>query len=249
MIPTQRTIDFNSTVSEIVRGNYRTADVMKKFGINYCCGGKASLAEACSNSKVDQKVMKDELERALITVSLPPNIKFEQWPVEFMIDYIQNVHHAYTRQVLPKLAATLVSFVEGHRKKYPYLDSVLMAFEDLHLELALHLEKEETTVFPYLKIISNAYKNKEVYGGLFVRTMGMPIDVMMLAEHKRIGSLRDALRKQANHFDFPESACTNHQVIYQQLKELDQDLEQHLNFENNLLFPRIFKMEKELLKF
>ena len=45
-------LNYNATVSEIVRADYRAADVFKKHGINYCCSGQVMLQQACDMRKI-----------------------------------------------------------------------------------------------------------------------------------------------------------------------------------------------------
>ena len=47
----------DKTISEIVREDYRTADVFKKYGINYCCGGNTTLEEVCKLQNINTSVI------------------------------------------------------------------------------------------------------------------------------------------------------------------------------------------------
>src|SRR5688572_22388669 len=44
---TKNKADDGETVGEIVAKDIRKAEVFKKFGIDFCCGGKKSLKQAC----------------------------------------------------------------------------------------------------------------------------------------------------------------------------------------------------------
>jgi len=236
------------TISQIVRSDYRTADVFKKWGINYCCGGNLPLQEACAVKNISLPVIEEDLQAATKTVQLSNSLHFNEWPVFFLVDYILYVHHAYVKQAVPTLRQTLGSFVSGHNKKYPYLAAVEETFQNLSEVLIQHTLKEEESIFPYVKQISYTYERKETYGSLFVRTMRKPLAETIAKEHDRISNLLILLREQTNHYRFKEDACTNHQVIYHKLKEFDADLVQHKHLENNILFPKVLQMEKTLLK-
>lgn len=236
------------TVKEIVLNNYKTADVFKKWGINYCCGGNQSLEDVCKIQNLDKNIIEKELEIATKKITIGNNINFSEWPIDFLIDYIIHVHHGYIYNNVPPLTNSINSFVEGHRKKYPYLVEVQEAFTILSEELIDHNKKEEENIFPYLKQINNIYNRKESYGSLFVRTLSRSLESTIEREHLRLDSLIKQLRKVTDNYIFKQDACTNHQVIYHKLKELDDDMLQHKYLENNILFPRIITMEKELLQ-
>ena len=240
--------DLNKTVSDIVREDYRTADVFKKYGINYCCSGQAALIEACALKDIDYNEVVNDLRKATRTICLPSNLLFDNWKIDFLIDYIVNVHHAYLSQVLPEMEVNLISFVNSHTKQYPELERVLKIFQLIVDSLTLHNRHEEEIIFPYIKQMENMHRRKETYGSLFVRTLRKPLNNIE-EEHKKITELLLELRTLTNNYTFPPNACTNHQVVFKKLKEFDDDMIQHKHLENNILFPKAIEMEKELLQF
>lgn len=237
-----------ATVSQMVREDYRIADVFKKWGINYCCGGNVRLEEVCRLQSLDVDKVQEDIQKVTQTLNISSALRFDDWSVDFLVDYITNVHHAYLKQVMPALHQLLSSFIEGHKKQYPYLSKVLEVFEELKDEVMEHTQKEEESIFPYFKQISNTYNRKESYGALFVRTLSKPFDQIESVEHKRISACLIALRNATNNYTFAANVCTNHQVIFHKLRELDADLVQHKHLENNVLFPKVRIMEQELLQ-
>ncbi|RYZ23599.1 MAG: hypothetical protein EOO16_04170 [Chitinophagaceae bacterium] len=233
------------TVSELVREDYRAAEVFKRWGINYCCGGNAPLEDVCRLRGFSQAAIEAELQDVQRRRSLPASIDFINWPLPFLVDYIQHVHHGFARNAGMQLQQQLESFVKGHIRKYPYLVEVQEAFGMLLAELLQHMSDEEENLFPYLRQLCGAYDNKDVYGKLFVRTLGRSLDTVP-AGHRRIEATVGQLRALTNGYGFSDGACTNHQVIYHRLREFDEDLVQHMHLENNVLFPRAAEMEKEL---
>jgi len=241
-------LDRAITVRDIVIGDYRTADVFKKWGVNYCCGGNLPLDEVCTLKNIDRQALEQDIRKATQNVSVPNSLNFESWSLEFLVDYIIHVHHDYLRNILPALKLSVDSFVNGHLKKYPYLEPVRGVFHNLAIELEEHTAHEEESIFPYVKQISNTYNRREVYGNLFVRTMRKPLSSIIDKEHRRIADLLLQLRAHTNNYTFTAEACANHQVMYRKLQELDADLVQHKHLENNILFPRAIEMEKSLLQ-
>ena len=237
-----------NTVSQIVRNDYRTADVFKKYGINYCCGGNLLLEEACALQKIDKAALDKDLQLATQNFSMPSSTAFDQWPLAFLTDYITHVHHGYVRNVLPSLKSFMNSYVPGHLKKFPHLAAVQETFNHLASEVEEHTAREDESIFPYVKQVINTYNRKEVYGNLFVRTMSRPLAETVKREHGRIVIQLKHLRELTGYYSFGEDACTNYQVLYNKMKEFDIDMVQHKHLENNILFPRVLEMEKSLLQ-
>ena len=234
------------TVSAIVRSDYRTADVFRRHGINYCCSGEVSLQEACALRNIDYIQVEEDLAEATRSIRLPNSLQFSSWKIDFLADYITNVHHAYLYAVLPKLEARLEAFINGHKKKYPALLELQETFVELAGVLIPHCRQEDETVFQYIKQIDVAHRRREPYGNLFVRTLRKPLSCVR-GVHDEISELLQELRINSNQFNYPDEACTNHQVIYHLLKEFYDDLIQHMHLENNILYPQARKIEEELL--
>jgi regulator of cell morphogenesis and NO signaling len=66
-------------------------------------------------------------------------------------------------------------------------------------------------------------------------------------EHETVGNLMLEIRKLSNDFTPPSNACTTYKLSYNELREFEQDLHQHIHLENNILFPKANTVEDELL--
>lgn len=239
-------IDENSLVTDIVVNDYRAADVLRKYQIDFCCGGRWPLKIACESRGLDITQVKKELSELSREIRVSPLIQFSEWPLDFLADYITHVHHAYLRQQLPSLKDHLESFVAGHSKKFSNLTDLETEYRRLHLVLLSQMQQEEERIFPYIRKLNRAYKNGEPYAGLLVRTLRKPIEEVMNRENIKIKNILVRIRELADQYRLPEKPCVSHRVVYSKLKELDNDLVQHLHLENDILFPRALQMEKEL---
>lgn len=235
------------TVASIVRNDYRTADVFKRHGINYCCSGNITVMDSCTQKQIDPVFLLEELEAATKEISIPNTVNFSTWKTDFLVDYIVNVHHGYLYQALPDLENQILLFADSHRNKFPELAELVEVFKELSSAIRSHNRYEEEIIFPYIKQIENTHRRKESYGNLFVKTLRKPLGNIE-AEHKKISAILKELRQLTNNYKEPANACTNHKVIFQKLRELDNDMMQHKHLENNILFPRAIQIEKELLK-
>ncbi len=236
------------SVAEIVAKDFRTAEVFRKHGIGYCCGGKWPVDIACEMQGVDMGLLNSELKKAIRTIHVSNQLDFNNWDISFLIDYIINVHHGYLKNTFPITQQMLNDFVKEHGKKFTYLPELENQFENLLRKIMLSMEKEEEVIFPYIRQLIYAHKNKEPYAALFVRTLRKPVEEIMFKGHEIAAEILFSIRKLTNSYTTPENVCTSHKVVIAKLKELDNDLAQHLYLEQSILFPRAIAIEQEVLQ-
>src|SRR5450432_3013148 len=103
--------DFDCPISDIVKMDYRTADVFKKYQLSYCGAGLVSLKLICAAQGIDFEFLSSELRDATRNLILPNNLAFNEWKIDFLIDFITNIHHSYIYREIPPLRSTLESFI------------------------------------------------------------------------------------------------------------------------------------------
>ena len=239
--------DFDCVISDIVKLDYRTADVFKKYQLSFCCSGAISLKSACEVKGIDFELISNELKEATRNLILPNNLPFDEWKIDFLIDFITNIHHAYVYRVIPSLSSSLESFTLGHQTKYPVLTRIQELFTKLTEILLIHNRYEDEIIFPYIKQIDSAYRRKEPYGNLFVRTLRKPLHVIE-REHFQIQELLNDLKIETKQFTAPDKACLSYQVIIKKLEEAHNNLLQHKFLERAILFPKAIAIEQKLLQ-
>jgi regulator of cell morphogenesis and NO signaling len=241
-------IETDSFITDIVMSDYRTASIFRKYEIEYCCGGKWPLSLICETRGLDINMLMDELHNATRTIHVPNSLQFADWSIDFLVEYIVNVHHNYLKNMMDSMRMQLKNFTREHAAEYPDLAEVDKIFHQLATELLPHLIEEEEIIFPYIRHIAHAYNDNDSYGNLLVRTMRKPLEAFMEKEHSFTGKQLTRMRELTQNYEPPKNACIQHRVIFSVLKDLDNDLAQHLHLENNILFPKAVAMEKELLK-
>ncbi|MCI0448408.1 MAG: iron-sulfur cluster repair di-iron protein [Chlorobi bacterium] len=230
-----------SKIGEIVSQNFQTAKVLDNFGIDFCCGGKKTLGDACREKGVNPEFVVSEISR--IQDSNGSAARFDSWDVDFLIDFIVNNHHSYVLSSIPTIEHHLQKVISAHGERYPELAKIDEAFSDLKEELLTHMAKEEKMLFPYVKKMHIAYKNTLPPFG----TISSPIKLME-SEHEKAGKFMESINQLANSYFPPVDACTTFRVLYEELKEFERDLRIHIHLENNILFPKSAILEKELSK-
>ena len=99
-----------TTIAEIVSENFKTADVFKEYGIDFCCGGKISLEKACKDIGVNLEEVSLKLNSILNTQK--SNQNFDEWDIDFLIDYITNTHHKYVESSILDIQTLFLFFLK-----------------------------------------------------------------------------------------------------------------------------------------
>lgn len=233
-----------STVGEIVAGDYRTAQIFREFGLDFCCGGGAPVEEACAKKKVDSSLVLDALKGLDEKVSTGDN--YNAWELDFLAEYIVNTHHSFVRGKLPEIGFYSNKVAHVHGSRHPELIEMYHLFEQLSVELSEHLQKEEDVLFPYIKELVRLKKNGEKlttkpdFG-----TAANPV-AMMKDEHETAGDIMEQIEQLSNGFTPPEDGCATYKVYFLNLEAFQKDLHKHVHLENNILFPKALALEEEL---
>ena len=238
-------IQSNSTIADIVSENFKTADIFKKYKIDFCCGGDKSIDKVCQEKGIPREDLLSEL-----SIYLKPaddENDYKNWDPVRLIDHIEKKHHRYVERSLPLLRDYLAKVDSAHGANHPEVVKIRELFNASADELTKHMKKEELMLFPYIKQMWNAQQNNTEVNTPPYGTVKNPIQMMEL-EHDTEGGRFDEIQKLSDNFTPPEDACNTYKVTYYKLQEFQEDLHTHIHLENNILFPMALEMEEELAK-
>jgi regulator of cell morphogenesis and NO signaling len=238
------TFDKNQTVREIAINNPASVRVFENFGIDYCCGGKRPLNEACvrSNAPID-RVMEALNELEVNGVS--PEAEWTNSSLADLTSHIAGRHHRYVRDESPRIELLLQKVVDRHGEAHPELGAIQDTFVALSQELFAHMMKEERVLFPFLGAVESAARSGQPAPLGCFATVELPI-ARMLADHDDAGALLANMRDLSGNYRAPDGSCPSYRGLYQALEEFERDLHHHVHLENNILFPRAVEMERSL---
>jgi len=224
------------TVGEIAAKDIKKAMLLKKLGIDFCCGGKKSLEDACLEQGLDVVRVKQELEDADKYQDTGTHLDFNSFTLSFLADYIVNVHHRYVLEQAPVIEDLAQKVAAHHGAANPYLREVYSKFNELRCELTTHMKKEEQVLFPSIKLLES--------GGARIgfNKLSDPIFVME-RDHEIAGELIQDLKRLTSGYQAPQNACNSVRMLYHKLAEFESDLLQHIHLENNILFPKAMALE------
>jgi regulator of cell morphogenesis and NO signaling len=234
-------LDSNSTVGEWVVDRPSRSRLLEKLGIDYCCGGKQPLAQACEAKGLDPDKVIEALIREGDTAADLGEPDWSQAPLSELCDHIVDTHHAFLNAELPRLQAIVTKVASVHGERHPEMADVRGVFENLKAELESHMDKEEQVLFPMVRQLERATERPTFHCG----SVGNPIRVME-HEHDGAGNALAALRQLTKDYSTPADACNTWRAMADGLRQLEQDLHVHIHKENNILFPRALRVEQGL---
>jgi len=238
-------ISATTTVRELAIEVPGATRVFETLGIDYCCGGAATLAEACAAAGLESADVMGQIEAA--SQVKDAFAEERRWPEESLaalIRFIINKHHVFTRQELDRIQALLTKVRSVHVQRHPELLEIEGLFNNLKADLTLHMRKEEMILFPYINEVEEALaKGRRAPAPMF-GTVKNPIRMMKM-EHDTAGEILRDIRTLSSDFAVPADACISFQTLYEAIEGLEQDLHQHIHLENNVLFPRAETIEDQ----
>ena len=230
-----------TTVGDVVTRDLRSAAVFSRYGIDFCCGGRRTIEEACRGVGRDPEVVLRELAGLATNGDVPEDRS--AWSPTRMLDHVLEHHHPYVRRQIPMIEEYLTKLIVRHGATRPELLRALELFGGLARDLEHHMEKEERILFPYICALiaaraANAPLPQTPFG-----TIQNPVR-MMEAEHQQAGQDLWLLRALTNGFAPPSDACSTWRACYAELAAFERDLHEHVHLENNLLFPAAARLEE-----
>ena len=232
------------TLGAIAAKDLRKAEVFKKYGLDFCCGGKKTVKEACAEKGIDVTKVEKELQQADKNPTARP-LPYNDWGLDFLSDYIVNTHHSYVRKTLPDIKAYALKVAQVHGAQHPELIPIQQLVEEVNKELSEHLVKEEKILFPFIKELVMAKDRSQSPRAVQFGTVQNPIH-MMEAEHETAGKCMEDIRALSNNYALPEDACASYSLLFKMLNDFEEDLHIHVHLENNILFPKAIALEKHL---
>lgn len=217
----------------------QTSRVFERLNVDYCCHGATPLAEACALRGLDPQEVLSQLRAATAAHASTPEPRWIEATLSSLCDHIEQTHHAYLNAELPRLDGLLAKTIAAHGTQHPELLEVRAAFDDLRAELGPHMFKEERILFPAIRSLEQSAARPSFPFG----TIANPIR-MMEHEHDNAGHALGRIREATRDYEPPADACNTYRALLDGLRQLEQDMHQHVHKENNILFPRAQALEQ-----
>ena len=232
----------DTTLADLVTAAPRLAPLLGELGLDFCCGGRRTLAAACAEAGIALDDTRERLTAALAAPEAPDPAVLDLRGLgpAALVDHLEATHHRYLHAELEPLAALAAKVAAVHGERHPELRDVAATVDALRADLEPHLAKEERILFPMIRELAAAAEAPAFHCG----TLANPIRVME-ADHDRAGELLADLRRLTDDYAPPADGCASYRDLYARLARLEADTHLHVHAENNLLFPAVVALEAD----
>lgn len=228
-----------NTIAELAVAMPRAIATLDKLGIDYCCNGAQSIADACNRAGITA----EELLALIPAAAASTEVDWTAEPMSALIRFIVQTHHDYTRRTLATLQHLATKVRERHGPNHAELSDVERLVHALVADLLPHMLKEEQVLFPYIANVEEVAMLAKEPPMPFFGTARNPIRAMMM-EHEAVGEILVQIRALTASYTLPPEACTSFNALYSNLQEIETDLHRHIHLENNILFPKAIETEE-----
>lgn len=206
-----------TTLAELATELPAATRVFHRHRLDYCCGGRRSLADACAERGLDAAALLAEILAAPAASRASPA---DLSPVELAAHVIAR-YHAPLREDLPRLVAMAEKVERVHAEKPGCPRGLAAHLAEWTRSVLDHLEKEEKVLFPSLGSPDRA------------------VAAALTREHDDHAAALARTRALTGDLVPPPHACTTWRALYAGLEDLERELMEHVHLENHVLFPRV----------
>lgn len=215
-----------SIVAEIVTDIPLSADIFRKYGIDFCCGGNISINEAVKNKKVDAETLIDEINELPNHDQGNINVKYLDAPS--LIQYIQSRYHETMREEFKNLSPYVTKVAKVHGPNHPFLIQLQDLYRQYRDGMLEHMAQEDEHDFPALIKLSRGEQVDH----------SSDIIQNLVDDHTQTGQLLEDMRELTNQYQPPSEACQTWRLVYHRLENLECETHEHVHLENHVLFNK-----------
>ena len=236
-------IEKDMKLADVIHHDHNLVPVINRFGIHLGFGDK-TIETLCKINNVNQEFFLTIL-NAYHDHQYFPRKHLQSFPAALLIDYLKRSHRYYIDEKIPEIELFIEKLGKENDLDTETFTLLKNFFSEYKQELFNHINKEESTVYPYVKKLENA-----IDSGLISKELLEEMKTYSITDYeKEHDDVEEKLFDLKNIIIKYLPNSENDKLYFNLLKELfelENDLNDHSRIEDLILVPKVEAMEYSL---
>ncbi|MFN0187970.1 MAG: hypothetical protein ACKVQV_04655 [Bacteroidia bacterium] len=219
--------------------NYYTEQILQRYSL------PANNSVSVDINKFNDLI--DELSHVFESPKQFNAAVFQNFPIEFIVDYIRRTHRLYLFTKLPEIEQSIQLLLQDYTDEHPLLTILMDFYSSYKIQLSLHICEEEQHLLPYVDFLLEMHKKGMNAFHFFKNNKRFSLDEFEDDHHDDSDKNLSQIQKTILAYDPPFTNITPYRILLNQLHNLERDLCIHGLIEDRVLIPRIKMVESELM--
>ncbi len=233
----------NKKVFDLVSDDFRYAKALDSFGIDFYRHYNSKIEDICLENNLD----KDSLFGYRISMDESFDLDFntlKSSPINLVIEYLKHNHSYFIKNKLPYIK-NLISSLSVEDKSDELFNDLKFIFPLFYEDFVEHILEEEKYIFTYIQNLYHLDGNVKNHAKIFFEMKNISLKDIA-EEHINEDSEMSGIRGLTKNYSYKNIKNLHLKVIFQELKDFDNELEVHSNIENHILFPRALELQEKI---
>lgn len=232
-------------IFDLIHDDYQYAKVLNSFGIDFYKHYDENLSDLCDSKGISfGKVL--GYRSSLHESNLPAYEYLKSSPINLVIEFLKDNHNYFIKNKLPYLQ-NLINNLNENKYETNFSKDLKFIFPIFFEDFVEHIYEEENDFFNYIYQLFNANQGRINSSSLLLMMKKYSIK-KILDDHINEDSEMAGIRGITRNYSYKNIKDLHLKVIFQELKEFDEELSIHSYIENDILFPKAFELEKKASK-
>lgn len=219
--------------------NYYTDQILQRYGF------PANNSVSVDINKFNELI--DELSHVFESPKQFNAAVFQNFPIEFIVDYIRRTHRLYLFTKLPEIEQSIQLLLQDYNDEHPLLNILMDFYSSYKIQLSLHICEEEQHLLPYVDFLLEMHKKGMSAFQFFKNNKRFSLEEFEIDHHDDSDKNLTHIQETILAHDPPFTNITPYRILLSQLQHLERDLCIHGLIEDRVLVPRIKMVESELM--
>ncbi|TNF43548.1 MAG: hypothetical protein EP311_02955 [Cytophagales bacterium] len=204
--------------------------------------GNLTAVDLCESQHLNLGKFLTALKKA-IAANLPETADLHICPPDLLAHYFEATQHAWIREKRFEILQSFQDFKQNLGKKSDQITELEDLFSKASEELVMYLEREELIIFPYINSIAQNPEKLVLFRQPPFDQIAEKIHFLM-KEHDRLKELFDRVSQLTRNYASLKEFGKGGKELMDKLREFHLQLNEHLELEHRVLFPRVLEPER-----